>query len=186
MKLSGAFDLERSHDRFGIRSHGIIEQTTSGSKLYPLPQSNVENYKRLRAADLKYMLPHVLTPAAPQNVNIDDSLREVIAVEPHQAHNCALAELHRMLSLGVHNGCHAVDDLPPRILPHSGQVQKFWWLGAHCGRDTARMMKDAVRITGSMSSNLQNEIGNLSASERSNSFAQLRMDLQRKMIGNDM
>jgi hypothetical protein len=61
LKLSGAFYLERSRDGFGIRSHGIIERTASGPKLYSLPQSNVETYKRLRAADLKYMLPHVLT-----------------------------------------------------------------------------------------------------------------------------
>jgi hypothetical protein len=58
--LLGAFSLERSRDNFGIRSHGIIERTASGSKLHSLPQSNVETYKKLRAADLKYMLPRVL------------------------------------------------------------------------------------------------------------------------------
>ena len=61
VKLSGAFYLERSGDSFGIRSHGIIEQTTSGSKLYPLPQSDFETYKKLHAADLKYILPYVLS-----------------------------------------------------------------------------------------------------------------------------
>ena len=61
LKLSGAFYLERSHDGFGIRSHGILERTPSESKLYPLPQSDFETYKRLHAADLKYMLPQVLT-----------------------------------------------------------------------------------------------------------------------------
>jgi hypothetical protein len=59
--LSGAFYLERSRDGFGIRSHGIIERTTSGPKFYPLPQSDVEAYRRLRSADLEYMRPHALT-----------------------------------------------------------------------------------------------------------------------------
>ncbi len=61
VRLVGPFYLERSRDGFGIRSHGVIEKTASGSKFYPLPQSSVETYRRLRAEDLKYMLPHMLT-----------------------------------------------------------------------------------------------------------------------------
>jgi hypothetical protein len=38
----------------------LWRRTASGSKLHSLPQSNVETYKKLRAADLKYMLPRVL------------------------------------------------------------------------------------------------------------------------------
>jgi len=55
VRLSGQFYLERSRGSFGIRSHGVIEKTPSGSKFYPLPQSNVETYKRLRPEDLKYI-----------------------------------------------------------------------------------------------------------------------------------
>jgi hypothetical protein len=61
VSLSGAFYLERSSDSFGIRCHGIVERTSSGSRVYPLPQSNIETFRRLRAADLKYMSPHLLT-----------------------------------------------------------------------------------------------------------------------------
>lgn len=60
VNLAGPFFLERSEDTFGVRSHGVIEKTPSGSKFYPLPQSTVEMYKKLRGADLKYMLPRTL------------------------------------------------------------------------------------------------------------------------------
>lgn len=48
------FHLEHSNDEFGIRAHGIIE-TLAGSrtKFYPLPQSTVEKYIRLRPEDLR-------------------------------------------------------------------------------------------------------------------------------------
>jgi hypothetical protein len=61
LRLTGEFYLERSPDSFGIRSHGVIERTTSGSKLYPLPQSTVETYKKLRIEDLKNRLPPIQT-----------------------------------------------------------------------------------------------------------------------------
>lgn len=60
-RLTGNFYLERSDDSFGVRSHGIIEKTASGSKLFPLPQSTFESYRRLRAVDLEYMRPYVMT-----------------------------------------------------------------------------------------------------------------------------
>src|ERR1051326_1160994 len=74
--------------------------------------------------------------AATQYVDVDDAVGEVIAVEPHQAHTGALAELQRALSLGVHNRCRAVGNLPPRILTDSGQVEGFRWLGACRSRQT--------------------------------------------------
>lgn len=61
VRLAGDFYLEQSDDSFGVRAHGVIEQRTSGPQFYPLPQSTVETYKRLRAPDLKHMLPRVLT-----------------------------------------------------------------------------------------------------------------------------
>jgi hypothetical protein len=57
--LGGRFYLERGFDGFGIRSHGVIEKAASGSKLYPLPQSDIETYKRLRPEDLKYVTPEL-------------------------------------------------------------------------------------------------------------------------------
>jgi len=47
----GAFRLEYSTDSFGVRSHGVIEG--NGTKVYPLPQSSLEEYIRLRPADIK-------------------------------------------------------------------------------------------------------------------------------------
>jgi hypothetical protein len=42
---SGRFQLENSHDDFGMRSHGIIETLGSGqTKFYPLPQSTYAKY----------------------------------------------------------------------------------------------------------------------------------------------
>ncbi|MDQ2840401.1 MAG: hypothetical protein M3Y72_05040 [Acidobacteriota bacterium] len=61
VSLGGGFYLERSHDGFGIRAHGVIEKTTPRSRFYPLPQSTVEMYEKLRAENLQYMLPYVLT-----------------------------------------------------------------------------------------------------------------------------
>jgi hypothetical protein len=61
VRLGGSFYLERSQDEFGVRSHGLIERTASGSKFYRLPQSDVEMYKRLRPEELKNELPPVRT-----------------------------------------------------------------------------------------------------------------------------
>jgi hypothetical protein len=48
------FQLEKSADGFGVRSHGIVETLPSGgTRFYPLPQSTFEQYQRLRAADTK-------------------------------------------------------------------------------------------------------------------------------------
>lgn len=59
--VAGHFYLERSPDGFGIRTHGVIERFNLKSKFYPLPQSNVETYKRLRPENLKNMWPPMLT-----------------------------------------------------------------------------------------------------------------------------
>lgn len=51
---SGRFQLENSHDDFGMRSHGIIETLGSGqTKFYPLPQSTYAQFARLRQKDLQ-------------------------------------------------------------------------------------------------------------------------------------
>ena len=48
------FRLERSNDGFGTRSHGIIENIGGGrTKFYPLPQSTVDDYIRLRPEDVR-------------------------------------------------------------------------------------------------------------------------------------
>lgn len=48
------FQLEYSKDGFGTRSHGIVETLSpSRTKLYPLPQSTAEEYRRLRPDDLR-------------------------------------------------------------------------------------------------------------------------------------
>ncbi|HYA16230.1 MAG TPA: hypothetical protein VEF06_02125 [Bryobacteraceae bacterium] len=47
-RLSGNFWLGSASDGFGERSHGILEETPSGWKFYPLPQSSIEAYNRLR------------------------------------------------------------------------------------------------------------------------------------------
>jgi hypothetical protein len=50
----GRFQLERSKDDFGMRSHGVIENVgPNGTKFYPLPQSTVEKYMRLRPEDAR-------------------------------------------------------------------------------------------------------------------------------------
>ena len=50
----GRFHLEQSKDGFGARSHGINEDLgSSKTKFYPLPQSTVQDYIRLRPRDLK-------------------------------------------------------------------------------------------------------------------------------------
>jgi|SRR5579871_1981709 len=50
----GRFQLEYSQDSFGLRSHGVVETLGPGqAKFYPLPQSTVENYLRLRPEDLR-------------------------------------------------------------------------------------------------------------------------------------
>jgi hypothetical protein len=61
LPLSGDFYLERSEDGFRLRSHGIHERTPSVAKFYPVPQSDVEMYRRLRPEHLKSSLPPVLT-----------------------------------------------------------------------------------------------------------------------------
>jgi len=48
----GAFRLEYSTDSFGVRSHGVIEG--NGTKVYPLPQSSLEEYIRLRVGAFGY------------------------------------------------------------------------------------------------------------------------------------
>ncbi len=49
----GRFQLDRSHDDFGMRSHGIIETLgPKRTKFYPLPQSTADQYTRLRPEDL--------------------------------------------------------------------------------------------------------------------------------------
>jgi hypothetical protein len=65
LHLGGSFYLERSQDEFGVRSHGVIDRTTSDSKYYPLPQSDVEMYKRFRPEDptaLDYQGQEVIGP----------------------------------------------------------------------------------------------------------------------------
>jgi hypothetical protein len=57
------FYLEHSKDDFGMRSHGITE-TSPGAKqpkFYPLPQSTVQEYIRLRPEDAR------LNPVGPAN-----------------------------------------------------------------------------------------------------------------------
>jgi hypothetical protein len=50
----GVFELERSQDQFGMRSHGIVERLGNGRrKFYPLPQSTAQEYLRLRLADVQ-------------------------------------------------------------------------------------------------------------------------------------
>jgi hypothetical protein len=50
----GTFQLEYSTDSAGTRSHGVIERLADGgTKVYPLPQSSLEIYAKLRPADLK-------------------------------------------------------------------------------------------------------------------------------------
>ncbi len=52
--LGGRFQLERSKDDFGMRSHGIIETLgPNRTKLYPLPQSTAEKYIRLWPEDVQ-------------------------------------------------------------------------------------------------------------------------------------
>ncbi len=49
------FRLEQSQgDGFGIRSHGVVEVLGANrTKFYPLPQSSLADYKRLRPEDLR-------------------------------------------------------------------------------------------------------------------------------------
>lgn len=48
------FALERSQDRFGARSHGIVEFFgPNQTKFSPLPQSTAKDYIRLRSEDLR-------------------------------------------------------------------------------------------------------------------------------------
>jgi hypothetical protein len=50
----GRFQLERSKDDFGMRSHGIIETLgPNRTKFYPLPQSIAGKYIQLRPEDLR-------------------------------------------------------------------------------------------------------------------------------------
>ena len=54
------FHLESSKDSFGMRSYGIVEELGAGrTKFYPLPQSTVEKYMRLRPEDAR------INPIAP-------------------------------------------------------------------------------------------------------------------------
>jgi hypothetical protein len=50
---NGAFQLEYKTDSFGRLAHGVMERLADGTtKSYPLPQSNLETYAKLRPADL--------------------------------------------------------------------------------------------------------------------------------------
>lgn len=49
-----AFQLEYKTDDSGLLAHGVMERLADGTtKSYPLPQSNLETYAKLRPADLK-------------------------------------------------------------------------------------------------------------------------------------
>src|SRR5205085_8386529 len=63
--------------------------------------------------------------AAPQQVSLDISITEVIAVEPHHTHALPFADLERVLSLDIDNRCRAAGDLPPRIFADGSQVHTF-------------------------------------------------------------
>jgi hypothetical protein len=61
----GKFHLEHSNGDFGMRSHGVMERLASNrTKFYPLPQSTVAEFLRLRSSD-----PFVKqsTPVTPSN-----------------------------------------------------------------------------------------------------------------------
>lgn len=62
VSLGNAFFLECSNDQFGMRSHGIIEETAAGRKFYPLPQSDAGKWLKLRPQDAKNIFP-VPSPA---------------------------------------------------------------------------------------------------------------------------
>jgi hypothetical protein len=50
----GAFQLEYSADSSGLLAHGVMERLANGAtKSYPLPQSSLETYAKLRPADLQ-------------------------------------------------------------------------------------------------------------------------------------
>jgi hypothetical protein len=50
----GVFQLEYKTDDSGLLVHGVMERLAGGTtKSYPLPQSNLEIYAKLRPADLK-------------------------------------------------------------------------------------------------------------------------------------
>lgn len=55
VSLGNGFYLESSNDGFGARSHGIVERVGSRWKLYPLPQSDVNLYKKLRRKDANFV-----------------------------------------------------------------------------------------------------------------------------------
>jgi len=52
VSMGNGFYLQRSQDEFGIRAHGVVERTASESNFYPLPQSSVEEYRRLRGDEI--------------------------------------------------------------------------------------------------------------------------------------
>lgn len=50
----GTFQLAYSSDSSGRLAHGVMERLADGTtRLYPLPQSNLDTYAKLRPADLK-------------------------------------------------------------------------------------------------------------------------------------
>ena len=50
----GRFSIEHSQDDFGLRSHGIVEKIgPKRIKFYPLPQSTVQEYIRVRPRDFR-------------------------------------------------------------------------------------------------------------------------------------
>lgn len=50
---NGAFQLQYIKDDSGLLAHGVVERLADGTtRLYPLPQSNLETYAQLRPADL--------------------------------------------------------------------------------------------------------------------------------------
>jgi hypothetical protein len=48
---NGAFRLEISRDSFGERAHGVVQTINGRRKVYPLPQSTVEEYKKLHPGE---------------------------------------------------------------------------------------------------------------------------------------
>lgn len=52
VRIGNGFYLQRSQDGFGVRAHGVVERTASVSKFYPLPQSSVQEYRRLRGNEI--------------------------------------------------------------------------------------------------------------------------------------
>jgi hypothetical protein len=60
----GKFHLEHSNGDFGMRSHGVIERLASNrTKFYPLPQSTVAEFLKLRSNESAIRMSTPVTPA---------------------------------------------------------------------------------------------------------------------------